>query len=152
MTGLPEVTVTGTLVADPEVKFVASGDAVCNFKVAANSRRYDRERGEWVDGDTTFLRCSIWRQAAENVSESLTQGTRVLVTGRLKQRSWETEDGEKRSVMELDVDEIGPSLRWATATVTKATRASTPPKADTWTQPAPATAAARSGFSNEPPF
>jgi single-strand DNA-binding protein len=122
MSGLPEVTVAGTLTADPELRFTPSGAAVANFTVAANDRRYDQQTGKWVDGDATFLRCSIWRQAAENLTESLTKGTRVLVTGHLRQRSYETPEGDKRVVMELAVTEIGASLKWATVTVAKATR------------------------------
>src|SRR5882672_6257028 len=122
MAGLPELTVAGTLTADPELRFTPGGDAVANFTVAANDRRLDRNTGQWVDGDATFLRCSIWRDAAENVANSLNKGNRVIVTGRLKQRSYETTEGQKRTVYELDVTEIGPSLKWATAKVAKATR------------------------------
>lgn len=122
MAGLPQVTIVGTLTDDPELRFTASGDAVANFSVAANNRVRDRDSGEWKDGDATFLRCSVWRQYAENVAESLTKGTRVIVTGRIKQRSYETAQGEKRTVFEVDVDDIGPALQWATATVTKANR------------------------------
>lgn len=155
MSGLPEVTMTGTLVADPELKCLNSGDFVANFRIAANSRRYDRERGEWVDGDTTFLRCSIWRQAAENVAQSLTKGARVLVTGRLKQRAWETNEGEKRTAFELDVTDIGPSLKLATAAVTKANRtngAAPSTQHDPWATGSPASADAAPGFEGEPPF
>lgn len=123
MPGLPEVTVVGTLTADPDLRYTATGVAVANFTVAANDRRFDKARNEWVDGDATFLRCSIWRDAAEHVAESLNRGNRVLVTGQLKQRSYETNEGEKRTVFELEVTEIGPSLKWATAKVAKAARA-----------------------------
>lgn len=123
MSGLPTIHVVGTVVADPELRFTPSGAAVCNFTVASNERRKD-ETGNWVDGDATFLRCNIWRQAAENVAESLSKGTRVLVSGRLKQRSYEAREGDKRTVMELEVDEVGPSLRWAVANVQKAARGS----------------------------
>ncbi|WP_309117767.1 single-stranded DNA-binding protein [Saccharothrix sp.] len=131
MAGLPEVTVAGTLTADPELRFTQSGIAVANFTVAANDRRYDQQQGRWIDGDATFLRCTLWRQPAENLAGSLGKGARVLVTGTLRQRSYETDQGEKRTVMELDVAEIGASLRWATAKVTKATRTSTPTD-DAW--------------------
>ncbi|NYH78196.1 single-strand DNA-binding protein [Actinopolyspora biskrensis] len=122
MPGLPEVTVAGTLTADPEIKYFDSGVCVANFTVAANDRRFDKDQGQWVDASATFLRCQIWRQEAEHVVESLSKGNRVLVTGALKQRSWETEHGEKRTVMELAVTEIGASLKFATAAVRKATR------------------------------
>lgn len=122
MAGLPEVTITGTLVADPELRFTPSGVPVANFTIAANDRRFNTETKEWADGDATFLRCSIWRQPAEHVTESLTKGVRVLATGQLRQRSYETPEGQKRTVLELAVTEIGPSLKWATATITKAAR------------------------------
>jgi single-strand DNA-binding protein len=116
------ITVVGNLTADPELRFTPSGAAVANFTVASTPRIYDRQSGEWKDGEALFLRCNIWREAAENVAESLTRGARVVVTGRLKQRSFETREGEKRTVMEVEVDEIGPSLRYATAKVNKASR------------------------------
>jgi len=116
------ITVVGNLTADPELRFTPSGAAVANFTVASTPRIYDRQSGEWKDGEALFLRCNIWREAAENVAESLTRGSRVIVTGRLKQRSFETREGEKRTVMEVEVDEIGPSLRYATAKVNKASR------------------------------
>ena len=116
-------TVVGNLTADPELRFTPpSGAAVANFTVASTPRMFDRESGQWRDGDALFLRCTIWCAAAEHVAESLTRGMRVVVQGRLRQRSFETRDGDKRTVIELDVDEIGPSLRYATATVTKASR------------------------------
>lgn len=120
MAGLPTITMVGTLVADPELRFTPSGAAVTNFTVAANDRRFDKDRNEWVDGDATFVRCNLWRQPAENVSESLRKGHRVIVTGELKQRSYETKEGEKRTVFELEVAEVGPSLKFATVSVTKA--------------------------------
>lgn len=123
MAGETIITVVGNLTADPELRFTPAGAAVANFTVASTPRTFDRQSGEWKDGDALFMRCSLWRQAAENVAESLTRGARVLVTGRLKQRSFETKEGEKRTVVELEVDEIGPSLRYATATVNKASRA-----------------------------
>jgi single-strand DNA-binding protein len=116
------ITVVGNLTADPELRFTPSGAAVANFTVASTPRIYDRQSSEWKDGEALFLRCNIWREAAENVAESLTRGSRVIVTGRLKQRSFETREGEKRTVFEVEVDEIGPSLRYATAKVNKASR------------------------------
>ena len=122
MAGDTTITVVGNLTADPELRFTPSGAAVANFTVASTPRIYDRQSGEWKDGEALFLRCNIWREAAENVAESLTRGSRVIVQGRLKQRSYETREGEKRTVVELEVDEIGPSLRYATAKVNKASR------------------------------
>ncbi len=116
------ITVVGNLTADPELRFTPSGAAVANFTVASTPRIYDRQSGEWKDGEALFLRCNIWREAAENVAESLTRGSRVILSGRLKQRSFETREGEKRTVVEVEVDEIGPSLRYATAKVNKASR------------------------------
>src|SRR3978361_1619192 len=112
MAGDTIMTVIGNLTADPELRFTPSGAAVANFTVASTPRTLDRATNEWKDGEALFLRCSIWRQAAENVAESLTRGARVVVPGRLRQRSFETKEGEKRTVIELDVDEIGPSLRY----------------------------------------
>ena len=111
MSGETVITVIGNLTGDPELRFTPSGAAVANFTVASTPRTFDRQSNEWKDGDTLFLRCSIWREAAESVAESLTKGTRVIVTGRLVQRSYETREGEKRTVYELQVDEVGPSLR-----------------------------------------
>jgi single-strand DNA-binding protein len=122
MAGDTVITVVGNLTADPELRFTASGAAVANFTVASTPRTLDRASNEWKDGEALFLRCSIWRQAAENVAESLTRGSRVIVSGRLKQRSFETKEGEKRTVIELEVEEIGPSLRYATAKVNRANR------------------------------
>ncbi len=122
MAGDTIITVIGNLTADPELRFTPSGAAVANFTVASTPRMFDRQSNEWKDGEALFLRCNIWREAAENVAESLTRGSRVIVTGRLKQRSFETREGEKRTVVELEVDEIGPSLRYATAKVNKASR------------------------------
>ena len=122
MAGDTILTVVGNLTADPELRFTPSGAAVANFTVASTPRMMDRQTNEWKDGDPLFMRCSIWREAAENVAESLTRGSRVIVQGRLKQRSYETREGEKRTVVELEVDEIGPSLRYATAKVNKANR------------------------------
>jgi len=124
MAGETIITVVGNLTDDPELRFTPSGAAVANFTVASTARTFDRTTNEWKDSDPLFMRCSIWRQAAENVAESLQRGMRVVVQGRLKQRSYETREGEKRSVIELDVEEIGPSLKFATAKVTRASRGS----------------------------
>ncbi|MDT0342168.1 single-stranded DNA-binding protein [Streptomyces litchfieldiae] len=120
MAGETVITVVGNLVDDPELRFTPSGAAVAKFRVASTPRIFDRQTSEWRDGESLFLTCSVWRQAAENVAESLTKGTRVIVQGRLKQRSYEDRDGVKRTVFELEVDEVGPSLRSATAKVTRA--------------------------------
>ena len=116
------LTVTGNLVDDPELRFTPSGVAVARFRIASTPRYRDNATGEWKDGDTLFLTCQVWRQAAENVAETLRRGMRAIVTGRLRQRSYETKEGEKRTVYELQVDEAGPSLRNATAQVTKTAR------------------------------
>jgi single-strand DNA-binding protein len=122
MAGDTVITVIGNLTADPELRFTPSGAAVANFTVASTPRTFDRQSNEWKDGETLFLRASVWREAAENVAESLTKGTRVIVSGRLKSRSYETKEGEKRTVIELEVDEIGPSLRYANAKVNRTQR------------------------------
>jgi len=119
MAGETIITVVGNLTADPELRFTPSGAAVANFTVASTPRTFDRQSGEWKDGDAMFLNCSVWRQAAENVAESLTKGMRVVVQGRLKSRSYETREGERRTVFEVEVDEVGPSLRYASAKVTR---------------------------------
>ena len=119
MAGETVITVVGHIATEVELRFTPTGAAVANFNVASNSRAFDKQANEWKDGDPLFLRCNIWREAAENVAESLVRGSRVIVTGRLKQRSFETKEGEKRTVVELDVDEIGPSLRYSTAKVTR---------------------------------
>ena len=119
MAGETIITVVGNLTADPELRFTPSGAAVANFTIASTPRVFDRQSGEWKDQEALFLRCSIWREAAENVAESLTKGQRVIAQGRLKSRSYETKEGERRTSMELDVDEIGPSLRFATASVNR---------------------------------
>jgi single-strand DNA-binding protein len=159
MAGDTTITVIGNLTADPELRFTPSGAAVANFTVASTPRTFDRASGEWKDGEALFLRCNIWRQAAENVAESLTRGMRVVVSGRLRQRSFDTREGEKRTVMELEVDEIGPSLRYATAKVNKVSRGSgsggygssgaPTPADDPWGSAPPA---GSGGFSDEPPF
>ena len=122
MAGETTITVIGNLTDDPELRFTPSGAAVAKFRVASTPRTLDRASGEWKDGEPLFLACSVWRQAAENVAESLQRGTRVIVTGRLKSRSYETKEGEKRTVIEMEVDEVGPSLRYATAKVNKTQR------------------------------
>ncbi len=174
MAGETVITVIGNLTGDPELRFTPSGAAVANFTVASTPRTFDRQSNEWKDGDTLFLRCSIWREAAENVAESLTKGTRVIVTGRLVQRSYETREGEKRTVYELQVDEVGPSLRYASAKVTRAQRSGGGgggfgggggggfsggggssggggQQDDPWATPAPGGSGGGS-FSDEPPF
>ena len=122
MAGETIITIVGNLVDDPDLRFTPSGAAVANFRMASTPRTFDRQANEWKDGETLFLSCAVWRQAAENVAESLQKGMRVIVQGRLKSRSYETREGEKRTVFEIDVDEVGPSLRSATAKVTRASR------------------------------
>jgi single-strand DNA-binding protein len=122
MAGETVITVVGNLTGDPELRFTPSGAAVANFTIASTPRNFDKQTNEWKDGDTLFLNCSIWRQAAENVAESLQKGMRVVAQGRLKQRSYETREGEKRTVVELDVEEVGPSLKYATAKVARVQR------------------------------
>ena len=122
MAGETVITVVGNLVDDPELRFTPSGAAVANFRIASTPRTFDKQSNEWKDGDALFLTCSVWRQAAENVAESLQKGMRVVVQGRLKSRQYETREGEKRTVFEIDVDEVGPSLRYATAKVTRTQR------------------------------
>jgi single-strand DNA-binding protein len=160
------ITIVGNITNDPELRFTPSGAAVASFTVASTPRFLDKQTNEWKDGEALFLRCSIWRQAAENVAESLQRGMRVIVQGRLKQRSFETKEGEKRTVVEVEVDEVGPSLRYATAKVTKAQRgggqggggyqaggasgggwSGGAPADDPWATPAPG-----GDFSDEPPF
>src|SRR5665647_282255 len=119
MAGETLITVVGNLTADPVLRFTPSGAPVANFTVASTPRNFDRQSGEWKDGDAMFLNCAVWRQAAENVAESLTKGMRVIVQGRLRQRSYETREGEKRTVFEVEVEEIGPALKYATAKVTR---------------------------------
>ena len=122
MAGETVITVVGNLVDDPELRFTPSGAAVANFRIASTPRTFDRQANEWKDGDALFLSCSVWRQAAENVAESLQKGMRVVVQGRLKSRQYETREGEKRTVFEIQVDEVGPALAFATAKVTRASR------------------------------
>jgi single-strand DNA-binding protein len=161
MAGETIITVVGNLTADPELRFTPSGAAVASFTIASTPRTFDRNSNEWKDGEALFLRCSIWRQAAENVAESLQRGMRVIASGRLKQRSYETREGEKRTVIELDVDEIGPSLKYASAKVNRTQRGSSgggfggsgssdaAPADDPWSSAAPTGGA---GYSDEPPF
>ena len=149
------ITVVGNLVSDPELRFTPSGAAVANFRVASTPRVLDKATNEWKDGESFFISCNVWRQYAENVAESLQKGMRVIVTGRLKQRSYETREGEKRTVVEMDVDEVGPALKNATAKVSKVAReggsfgggGSSAPADDPWAS-GPAGGA---GF-DEPPF
>lgn len=121
--GDTQLTLVGNLVDDPQLRYTPTGQAVANFRVASTPRFLDKNTNEWKDGDALFLSCNVWRQAAENVAESLQRGMRVIVTGRLKQRSYETKEGEKRVVYELEVDEVGPSLRYASAKVVRSSRA-----------------------------
>jgi single-strand DNA-binding protein len=179
MAGETVITVVGNLVDDPELRFTPSGAAVANFRIASTPRTFDKQSNEWKDGDALFLTCSVWRQAAENVAESLQKGMRVVVQGRLKSRQYETREGEKRTVFEIDVDEVGPSLKYATAKVTRTQRSGGgggygaqqgggQPANDPWATPAPqgAPAGGQSGGqsggqdpwgapgvgSDEPPF
>ncbi|MBL3670185.1 single-stranded DNA-binding protein [Streptomyces sp. M2CJ-2] len=173
MAGETVITVVGNLVDDPELRFTPSGAAVAKFRIASTPRVFNRETNEWKDGESLFLTCSVWRQAAENVAESLARGTRVIVQGRLKQRSYEDREGVKRTVYELDVDEVGASLAYATAAVTKKTgggnRGGTPTD-DAWANAKPANgqqqgggwgstppaqqppAQQGAGYSDQPPF
>ena len=179
MAGDTVITVVGNLTADPELRFTPSGAAVANFTVASTPRTFDKNTNEWKDGDALFLRCAVWREAAENVAESLHKGTAVIVQGRLKQRSFETKEGEKRTVVELDVDEVGPTLKRASAKVTKAQRsgggggqsyggggnsgggsgngggggaAQSGGGSDPWASAPAGGAASTGGWSDEPPF
>jgi single-strand DNA-binding protein len=148
------LTITGNLVDDPELRFTPAGQPVARFRIASTPRFYDKQAGEWKDGESLFLTCNVWRQAAENVAGSLTKGSRVIVAGRLRQRSYE-KDGEKRTVYEIEADEVGVSLRNATAKVTKASRSSNAGTgnggrgqgdADPWVSDS------AGGYSDEPPF
>jgi len=163
--GDTKITMIGNLVDDPELRFTPSGAAVAKFRVASTPRYLDKATNEWKDGESLFLQCQIWRQAAENVAESLTKGMRVILSGRLKQRSYETKEGEKRTVFEVEVDEVGPSLRNATAKVTRTQRAggsggaAAPAAADTFNDDpwaAASTSPAGGGWgtstTDEPPF
>ncbi len=148
-TGAPAITIIGNLTADPELRFTPSGQAVANFTVASTARFFDKTKNEWAEGDTTFIRCSVWREMAENVAESLAKGNRVVVTGTLKVRQYETDKGKGTSV-ECDVEEVGPSLKWASAKVTRTDKSQQggqrqQPKTDPW-------ASQGSQFPDEPPF
>ena len=165
--GDTQITIAGNLVDDPELRFTPAGQPVAKFRVASTPRFRDNSTGEWKDGDSLFLTCNVWRQAAENVAESLTRGTRVIVSGRLRQRSYETKEGEKRTVYEVEVDDVGPSLRNASAKVNKVARNGSDPRtpsaqgaparsggaggagggdADPWASDSPG------GYTDEPPF
>src|SRR5580698_3455039 len=146
--GDTQITITGNLVDDPELRFTPAGQPVARFRIASTPRYLDKNTNEWKDGDSLFLTCNVWRQAAENVAESLTRGMRVIVTGRLRQRSYGTKEGEKRTVYELEVDELGPSLRNAAAKVTKATRSS----GNGGKEAGPRASSAPGGYNDEPPF
>jgi len=166
------ITVVGNLTEDPELRFTPSGAAVAKFRVASTPRFLDRQTNEWKDGEPLFLQCNAWRQMAENVAESLQRGARVVITGRLRQRSYETREGEKRTVMELEVDEVGPSLKYATAKVQKMSRSSGGggggygsgggngggggPADDPWASAVPASGTSGGGsgtsYDEEPPF
>lgn len=152
MAGETPFTITGNLTADPELRWTKNGHPVANFTIASTPRTFDRQSGEWVDGEALFLRCNAWRQLAEHAAESFARGMRVIAHGRLRQRSFETQEGEKRTVFEMEVDEIGPSLRFATATVNKVGRSSGAQDTSTnrWNT-APAGAAAGADL-DEPPF
>jgi single-strand DNA-binding protein len=148
MAGETVITVVGNLVEDPELRFTPSGAAVAAFRIASTPSRFNKDTQKWEDGDSLFLRCSVWRQAAENVAESLQRGMRVVVQGRLKQREWETKEGEKRTSYEIDVDEVGPSLKIATAKVVKTQRGGGgggQPADDPWASSSPASGGAAAG-------
>jgi single-strand DNA-binding protein len=131
MAGETIITVTGNLTADVELRFTEAGTAVANFVIASTPRSFDRESGQWRDGEALFLRCTVWKTLAETAAESLTRGARVIAQGRLRQKSFETRDGDKRTSIELDIDELGPSLRFATAKITKLDRTTTAAAATT---------------------
>jgi single-strand DNA-binding protein len=153
------ITLVGNLVDDPELRFTPNGQAVAKFRIASTPRFMDKATNEWKDGESLFLTCNVWRQAAENCAESLTRGMRVIVQGRLKQRSYETKEGEKRTVFEVEVDEVGPSLRSATAKVVKASRGPGGGGSggfgggdDPWASASPAGGGGGGSLSDEPPF
>jgi len=143
------ITVVGNLTADPELRFTANGSAVANFTVASTPRILDKTTSEWKDGDAVFMRCTVWRQTAENIAESLQRGARVIVTGRLKQRTYDTKEGEKRTVTEVDVDEIGASLKYANVKVTKTSRGGT---GDSGNEGEWGSAATQAGTPEDAPF
>jgi single-strand DNA-binding protein len=172
--GDTQITIIGNLVDDPQLRYTPTGQAVANFRVASTPRFLDRSTNEWKDGDSLFLTCNVWRQAAENVAESLQRGMRVIVSGRLRQRSYETKEGEKRTVYEVEVDEVGPSLRNASAKVTKSSRSTGGgfgggpsggsgqpgyggggggrPADDPWASDSGSGGSGGDGYSDEPPF
>jgi len=157
MAGETQITIAGNLVEDPNLRFTPSGQAVANFRVASTPRYFDKQSNQWTDGEALFVTCNVWRQPAEHCAESLTKGMRVIVQGRLKQRSYQTREGQKRTVYEVDVDEIGPSLRNATAKVTKAQRTGAAPAGGSGqnrpaTQDDPWASGGAQGTSAEPPF
>lgn len=165
MAGETVITVVGNLTADPELRYTQNGLAVANFTIASTPRNFDRATNDWKDGEALFLRASVWREFAEHVAGSLTKGSRVIATGRLKQRSYETKEGEKRTSIELEVDEIGPSLRYATAQVTRAassrdggsSRGAGAPVEEPWAASAPGSASGDvwntpGNYSDETPF
>ena len=159
MTSETIVTVVGNLTADPELRYTQGGLPVANFTIASTPKSFDRQSGQYKDGDALFLRASVWREFAEHVAGSLTKGTRVIATGRLKQRSFETKEGEKRTTIELEVDEIGPSLRFATAQVTRAAsgaqgaaQGSPAAQGDVWAPPAVDEPWAQGGQGDDTPF
>jgi single-strand DNA-binding protein len=171
MAGDTQITIVGNLVDDPQLRYTPTGQAVTNFRVASTPRRYNRDSGQWEDGEALFLSCTVWRQAAENVAESLQRGMRVIVQGGLRQRQYETKEGEKRNVYEIQVDEVGPSLTFASAKVTKSSRSTGGfgggssggggqsgygggggrPADDPWAS-SDAGGGGGDGFSDEPPF
>ncbi|RKE19626.1 single-stranded DNA-binding protein [Streptomyces sp. TLI_171] len=160
--GETPITVVGNLTDDPELRFTPAGVALAKFTIASTPRTYDKTTGQWKDGTALFLRATAWREIAEHAADSLTKGMRVVATGRLVQHNWQTDQGENRSMLGLDLDDIGPSLRFATAKVTRAQRTNTPAQADPWATAAPASAGTAApsggfggspaGFSEEPPF
>jgi single-strand DNA-binding protein len=162
MVGEPQINMVGNLVADPELRFTPSGVAAASVRIAVTPRSRDNATGEWKDGETVWLSGTVWRQYAENVAESLTKGTRVIVIGRLKQRSYETREGEKRTVYEVDIDDIGPALRYATAKIQRTSRSATSDSApsspaasgggDPWGAPAAGGGDSWGGAVDEPPF
>lgn len=157
MAGETLLTVVGTVVADPELRFTQSGAGVVNLTIASNSRVFDKTSQKWEDGDALFMRCNAWRQFAENIAESFSKGDRVIAQGRLKQRSYETREGEKRTVFELELDTLGADVRFRTLTINRPDRgggqANQPPADDPWgSSPPPSPQGWGSGFSGEPPF
>ncbi|MBO8194897.1 single-stranded DNA-binding protein [Streptomyces sp. NPDC053499] len=141
--GETPITIIGNLTSDPELKFTDSGHALAKFTVASTPRVFDRESNQWKDGTATFFRCAAWRQLAEHIADSLTKGSRVVLSGRMRQHNWQTPEGENRSMLAVETDDIGPSLRFATATPTKATKQQNATGDDAWSQPQ---------AGNEPPF